>query len=70
LFAPAGTPAETVSKLNAALKKVLANSELAAKLSPQGLDVRYSSPAGLGELVQAEAAGWSKIIKEANISIK
>jgi hypothetical protein len=39
-------------------------------LSPQGLDVRYSTPAGLGELVQSEAAGWSKIIKEANITIK
>ena len=70
LFAPAGTPTETINKLNAALKKVLASPELAAKLSPQGLDVRYSPPVGLGELVQSEAAGWSKIIKEANISIK
>lgn len=70
LFAPAGTPTETVNKLNEALKKVLANPALAEKLSPQGLDVRYSTPAGLGELVQSEAAAWSKIIKAANISIK
>lgn len=70
LFAPAGTPADTVNKLNAALKKVLASPELVARLSPQGLDVSYSTPAGLGELVQSEAAAWSKIIKEANISIK
>lgn len=70
LFAPAGTPKESVTKLNEALKKVLANPALADRLSPQGLDVRYSTPAALGELVQSEAAGWSKIIKAANISIK
>ncbi|MDN3987618.1 Bug family tripartite tricarboxylate transporter substrate binding protein [Zwartia vadi] len=70
LFAPTGTPQETVEKLNAVLKKVLASPALAEKLSPQGLDVRYSTPVGLGELVQSEGAAWSKIIKDANISIK
>lgn len=70
LFAPAGTPKESVTKLNESLKKVLANPALAERLSPQGLDVRYSTPAALGELVQSEAAGWSKIIKAAKISIK
>jgi tripartite-type tricarboxylate transporter receptor subunit TctC len=70
LFAPTGTPQETVNMLNAALKKVLANPALAQKLSPQGLDVRYSTPTALGELVQTEAAAWSKIIKEAAITIK
>lgn len=70
LFAPAGTPQDIVNKLNETLKKVLANQALAEKLSPQGLDVRYSTPAGLGDLVQTEAAAWSKIIKSANISIK
>lgn len=70
LFAPAGTPSESVTKLNETLKKVLANPALAERLSPQGLDVRYSTPAALGDLVQSEAAGWSKIIKAANISIK
>lgn len=70
LFAPAGTPQDIVNKLNETLKKVLANQALAEKLSPQGLDVRYSTPAGLGDLVQTEAAAWSKIIKTANISIK
>ena len=70
LFAPAGTPQDIVYKLNETLKKVLANQALAEKLSPQGLDVRYSTPAGLGDLVQTEAAAWSKIIKSANISIK
>lgn len=70
LFAPAGTPQETVSKLNEVLKKVLANPALSEKLSPQGLEVRYSTPAALAALVQTEAAGWSSIIKAANISIK
>ena len=70
LFSPAGTPQATVDKLNEVLKKVLASPALAEKLTPQGLDVRYSTPAGLGELVQSEGAAWSKIIKDANISIK
>jgi len=70
LFAPEATPQDTVSKLNEVLKKVLASPALAERLSPQGLDVRYSTPAGLGELVQSEAAAWSKIIQDANISIK
>lgn len=70
LFAPVGTPDATIKTLNEALKKVLANPALAEKLSPQGLDLSYSTPAQLGTLVQTEAAGWSKIIKDANISIK
>jgi tripartite-type tricarboxylate transporter receptor subunit TctC len=70
LFAPTGTPQETVNTLNEALKKVLSNPVLAEKLSPQGLDVRYSTPSALGELVKTEAAAWSKIINAAAISIK
>ena len=70
LFAPTGTPEAIVMRLNEALKKVLASQALAERLSPQGLELSYSTPAQLGALVQSEAAGWDKIIKDANISIK
>ncbi len=70
LFAPAKTPESVIATLNAALKKVLSSSALADRLSPQGLELSYSTPAELGTLVQTEAAAWSKIIKDANISIK
>ncbi len=70
LFAPAKTPESVIATVNAALKKVLSSSALADRLSPQGLELRYSTPAELGTLVQTEAAAWSTIIKDANISIK
>ncbi len=69
-FVPAGTPAPIVSKLSAAVAKVYADPDFKAKASARGLELVSSTPDKFGEFVAAERAKWSKVIKDANITIK
>jgi tripartite-type tricarboxylate transporter receptor subunit TctC len=67
LYAPAGTPAEAIQKLNAAAKKAAHNPEFAKKVEQEGVSVIASDPAELDRYVKAEEARWKKIVKENNI---
>jgi len=67
LFAPAGTPAAIVNKLNQLVRQGLANPDTKAVMGAQGLDATPSTPNELGELVKTELAKWSKVIKSAGI---
>lgn len=67
LYAPAGTPAEAIQKLNAAAKKAAHNPEFARKVEQEGVSVIASDPAELDRYVKAEEARWKKIVKENNI---
>jgi tripartite-type tricarboxylate transporter receptor subunit TctC len=63
LFAPAGTPAPVVDRLNAAAVKALQSAEIKERLDSQGLDVITSSPAAFAELVKSDLAKWGPIVK-------
>lgn len=67
LYAPAGTPAEAIQKLNAAAKKAAQNPEFAKKVEHEGVSVIASDPAELDRYVKSEEARWKKIVKENNI---
>ena len=67
LYAPAGTPADVIAKLNAAAKKAAASPDFAKKIEQEGLSIVASDPAELDRYVKAEEARWSKIVKENNI---
>ena len=67
LYAPAGTPAEVIQKLNAAAKKAARSPEFSKKVEQEGLAVVASDPAELDRYVKAEEARWRKIVKENNI---
>jgi tripartite-type tricarboxylate transporter receptor subunit TctC len=67
LFAPAGTPAPIINRLNALVKTGLAHPESKAVMEAQGLDATPSTPAELGQLVRTELAKWAKVIKTAGI---
>ncbi len=67
LYAPAGTPADVIQKLNAAAKKAARNPEFSKKVEQEGLSVVASDPAELDRYVKAEEARWRKIVKENNI---
>ena len=67
LFAPAGTPAPIVTRLNGLVKSGLAHPESKAIMEAQGLDATPSTPAELGQLVRAELVKWAKVIKAAGI---
>jgi tripartite-type tricarboxylate transporter receptor subunit TctC len=68
LWAPAGTPASVVEKLNAAMAKISAMPDVLAKLDEQGLNVIGSSVAELEAYQKAESERWGKVIKDAKIA--
>lgn len=67
LYAPAGTPADVIAKLNAAARKAAASPAFAKKIEQEGLSIVASDPAELDRYVRAEEARWRRIVKENNI---
>ncbi len=68
MFAPAGTPAPVVAKLNGALVKVLADPEVKKKLAEQGAEPYGEKPEQFAEFIRKESAKWSKVVKESGAS--
>ncbi|QJW83876.1 tripartite tricarboxylate transporter substrate binding protein [Ramlibacter terrae] len=67
MFAPAGTPADVVAKLNAAINAAANSKELQDKFAPIGFVVEPGTPQALGERTRLETAKWAKAIKDAKI---
>ena len=67
LFAPAGTPADRVAKLNAAAVASLASEEVRSRLSTFGMNIRSSTPAEAAAFVRAETVKWTSAIRQAGI---
>ena len=67
LFAPAGTPADVIARLNAAAKKAIDIPEFRKQLEPEGLAVSGGAPAELDAYVRSETTRWTKIVKENNV---
>jgi tripartite-type tricarboxylate transporter receptor subunit TctC len=67
LFAPAGTPKDIVDRLNAEVRKIIANPDAKAKIAVTGFDAFSGSPETLATFVQSELANWGKLIKDAGI---
>jgi tripartite-type tricarboxylate transporter receptor subunit TctC len=63
LFAPAGTPANIITRLNTELLKALADTTTRDAVIRAGFDVTTSSPAELTAFVQAEIVKWAKVVK-------
>lgn len=68
IFAPKGTPAPVVAKLNSAIQQSLARPDVKARLEEVvGGDVQGSTPEAMKAMVASEAARWTDVIKKANI---
>jgi tripartite-type tricarboxylate transporter receptor subunit TctC len=71
LFAPAGTPPDVIAKINADIKRAVADPELVRALSPQALDpVASGTPQEFATFVKGEAAKYSRIIRDAHIVVE
>ena len=68
LLAPAGTPAETVQRINTAMNEILKRPEIVAVLAKQGLNVVGGPPDRLRQLLASDLTKWLKVIKDAGIS--
>ncbi len=67
LLVPAGTPRDLVTRINAAVVKVLQQQDIRERLVAMGADVVGSSPDDFGAFMQSESAKWAKVVKEARI---
>lgn len=68
VFAPAGTPAAVIDKLNSTLNATLANPSLKARMVKEGFDPISSSPAQARQRLEKEIPVWAKLMKERGIS--
>ncbi|HKA44557.1 MAG TPA: tripartite tricarboxylate transporter substrate binding protein [Burkholderiales bacterium] len=64
VLAPAGTPADAIGVLNAALDKAIGNAEVAEKMTVLGLEPVTSTPAQFRAFLQAEVPKYSKILRD------
>lgn len=69
LFAPKGTDAAVVAKLNAAVRQVLQQPDIRAKLEGSGNTVRLETPEQFRATVRANRAKWADVVQKANITI-
>jgi tripartite-type tricarboxylate transporter receptor subunit TctC len=67
IFAPAGTPADIVAKLNRAANVAATNKELIEKFASLGLETEPGTPEALGQRSVRESIKWAKAIKDAKI---
>jgi len=67
LFAPAGTPAGVVAKLNADFNALLQQSDMRESLSRQNLNTVGGSAERFGDMVRRELARWARVVAAAKI---
>lgn len=70
LFAPKGTDAKVVARLNSAVKAVLESPEIKAKLEAAGNSVRIENPEQFRATVKANRNKWAEVVKAANVTIE
>lgn len=67
IFAPPGTPAETVRKLNQSIGTVLRMPDVKESLRMQGLEHAANTPEEFAEWVKKQSTQWARVIKQGNI---
>ena len=67
ILAPAGTPRDIISRLNAALKKVVSAPETKEKMATAGVEPMSSTPEEYAAFIRSEAERFAKVIRDAGI---
>ena len=71
IWAPAGTPADIVKRLNAEITAVTADPEFRAKLAADGSEVfDAGTPDEFAGFVKSETAKWTKIVKDSGAKVE
>ena len=68
IFAPPGTAATEVGRLNKEIKEILALEDVKRAFQTQGMDPASSSPEEFKALVEKDAIRWAQLIKAQNIT--
>jgi len=67
MFAPAGTAAAIVARVNRDVNELLQEADVRDVLAKQGLDPAGGTPEVLGNRVKRELANWTRVVKAAGI---
>ncbi|MDR6667372.1 tripartite tricarboxylate transporter substrate binding protein [Rhizobium sp. 1399] len=70
LFAPANTPADVITRLNASAKKALTDPAVAERMKEFSATIVGSTPEELGAHVKAELAKWKPVVDGAHIQME
>ena len=71
LVVPAGTPKETIAKLNAAFATALKQPEVRQQLQAQGLEFASSTtPEQLGGFIQSEVGKWRTVVQKSGAQVE
>lgn len=70
LYAPAGTPAAVVQRVNAEVEKILATTEVKARLYVLGLSHSPNTLAQFADFNRAELAKWQRVAKEGKVTLE
>lgn len=66
-FAPAGTPAAAVAKVNSEINAILKQPDVRDVLEKQGMIAAGGPPDRMGDLVKSELVRWDRVVTAANI---
>ncbi len=69
VLAPAGTPKPVIDRLSREIIKIVQMPEVRERLAGEGAEPVGSTPAEFAAHIKAELARWSKVIKQANITM-
>jgi tripartite-type tricarboxylate transporter receptor subunit TctC len=69
ILAPAGTPPEIVAKLNDAITRAIATPSVQESLKKLGVEPKSSTPEEFAETIRTDLDKWSKVVKDANITL-
>lgn len=67
IYAPAGTPAAVVQRMNAEIEKILATPEMKTRMDGLGLDHQPNTPEQFTTFGRSELAKWQKVVKDGNV---
>jgi tripartite-type tricarboxylate transporter receptor subunit TctC len=67
ILAPAGTPPDTIEKLNTAINEILKGKDVEASLGKLSATAKIGSPEDLKRFIASESRKWTEVAEAANI---
>ncbi|MDO8595879.1 MAG: tripartite tricarboxylate transporter substrate-binding protein, partial [Sulfuricaulis sp.] len=67
MFAPAGTPASIINRLNQEIVQILHRPDVKERFLNTGMETVGTSPEKFEAFVKSEMAKWGKVVKDAGI---
>ncbi len=70
LLAPAGTPRDSVSRLSAASRKIVANEDMKQRMLSQGIAPVGNTPEEFAQLIKRELPKWAKVVQASGAKVE